>query len=102
MKKASAAAAFAVFALLAGGLAIAEPLRYETPDETVQFRDGPGVELAQENCVACHSADYIETQPPQMGHAFWEAEVNKMKKTYGAPIEDADIMGIADYLAATY
>jgi hypothetical protein len=37
-----------------------------------------------------------------MGHAFWEAEVNKMKKTYGAPIDDADLKGIADYLSATY
>lgn len=92
----------AVATLLAGGYAAAESQSYELPEETAEFQQGPGVELAQSNCAACHSADYINTQPPQMGHAFWEAEVKKMKKTYGAPIDDADIKGIADYLAATY
>lgn len=90
----------AAAAMLAGGYALAGS--YELPDETAEFRPGPGVELAQTNCTACHSADYINTQPPRMGASFWEAEVKKMKKTYGAPIEDADLKGIADYLSATY
>ena len=33
---------------------------------------------------------------------FWQAEVTKMIKVYGAPIEDADVGKIVDYLAATY
>lgn len=33
---------------------------------------------------------------------FWQAEVTKMIKLYGAPIEDADVGKIVDYLAATY
>lgn len=90
----------AAAAMLGGGYALADS--YELPDETAEFRPGPGVELAQANCTACHSADYINTQPPRMGPSFWEAEVKKMKKTYGAPIEDADLKGIADYLSATY
>jgi hypothetical protein len=52
--------------------------------------------------VACHSADYIAMQPPKKGKAFWEAEVTKMIKTYGAPINEADAKVIADYLAQTY
>ncbi len=91
-----------VAALLGGGYALADTLSYELPDESAEFQPGPGVELARSNCAACHSADYISTQPPKKGHAFWEAEVQKMKKTYGAPIDDADIKGIADYLSATY
>jgi hypothetical protein len=41
-------------------------------------------------------------QPPKKGKAFWEAEVTKMIKTYGAPINEADAKVIADYLAQTY
>jgi hypothetical protein len=33
---------------------------------------------------------------------FWQAEVTKMIKVYGAPIDDADVGKIVDYLAATY
>ena len=33
---------------------------------------------------------------------FWTAEVTKMIKVYGAPIEDADVGKIVDYLAANY
>lgn len=88
---------------LAGApLALAAPLSYELPDEMAEFRPGPGIEAAQNNCAACHSADYISTQPPQMGQAFWDAEVQKMIKVYGAPIDETDAKTIADYLARTY
>ena len=33
---------------------------------------------------------------------FWQAEVTKMIKVYGAPIDDADVGKIVDYLTATY
>lgn len=52
--------------------------------------------------LACHSADYITTQPSNMGKAFWEAEVQKMIKVFKAPIDPADAPTIADCLAATY
>ena len=41
------------------GLAAATPLTYDLPEETATFRPGPGVEVAQANCAACHSTDYI-------------------------------------------
>src|SRR5258707_13354579 len=49
-------------------------------------------------------ADYIDTQPrgPKFKKDFWQAEVTKMIKVYGAPIDDADAAKIVDYLAATY
>ena len=53
-------------------------------------------------CKACHSADYISTQPPGKGKAFWQAEVQKMIKVYKAQIAEGDAAVIADYLAATY
>jgi len=81
--------------------AIADPLTYELPNETAELKPGPGVETAIV-CRACHSADYISTQPSKKGKAFWEAEVQKMMKVFKAPIDPADAATIVDYLAATY
>ena len=89
-------------AMASAGTALAEPLSYELPDETATFKPGKGVEAAENNCAACHSADYINTQPPGMGEAFWTAEVHKMIATYHAPIEEADAKAIVEYLAKTY
>ena len=83
-------------------LAIAEPMTYDLPEEVAVLKPGPGLETAQSNCVACHSADYIAMQPAKGGKAFWDAEVTKMIKTYGAPITEPDAKIIADYLAQTY
>ena len=60
-------AAAAALAGIVVGMAAAKPLSYELPEETAVFKPGPGVEAAENNCVACHSADYITTQPPGMG-----------------------------------
>ncbi|MEH2471478.1 mono/diheme cytochrome c family protein [Nitrobacteraceae bacterium AZCC 2161] len=82
----------------------AKPVTYVLPDETAAFKPGPGVEVAQNNCTACHSADYIQTQPrgAKFKKDFWQAEVTKMIKVYGAPIDDGDAGKIVDYLTATY
>jgi mono/diheme cytochrome c family protein len=96
----------AFFAALAfaslGTAALAGKLRYQLPEETAAFRPGPGIEAAQDHCATCHSVDYVNSQPPKQGRAFWEAEVQKMIKVYGAPIEQSDVKAIVDYLAKTY
>ena len=86
------------------GPASASPVVYKLPDETATLKPGPNLEAAQNNCTACHSADYIQTQPrgPKFKKDFWQAEVTKMIKVYGAPIDDADVPKIVDYLTATY
>jgi mono/diheme cytochrome c family protein len=84
------------------GATLAEPLFYKLPDDVAAFRPGPGIEVAQSNCLSCHSADYINFQPPKKGQAFWEAEVQKMIKVYRAPISEKDAKEIVDYLAETY
>lgn len=71
-----------VFAGLAlCGAANAEPVNYEIPyeNETAILRPGDGVEVAEANCGTCHSADYINYQPPGKGAKFWEAEVHKWR-----------------------
>lgn len=80
----------------------AKPLTYALPDETAELRRGPGVDAAQDHCAACHSVDYILTQPPKMGRKFWEGEVDKMIHAYHAPIDAAQAQKIVDYLSATY
>jgi sulfite dehydrogenase (cytochrome) subunit B len=94
----------ATVAGLGPGSASAAPVSYTLPDETAAFKPGPNLEVVQNNCTACHSADYINTQPrgPKFKKDFWQAEVTKMIKVYGAPIDDADVGKILDYLAATY
>ena len=93
-------------ALAAFGLALAHaaPVSYKLPEETAAFKPGPNLETVQNNCTACHSADYISTQPRNVKSKrdFWLAEVTKMIKTYGTPIDDADVPKIVDYLTATY
>jgi mono/diheme cytochrome c family protein len=97
-----AAAAIGGALAAAVGVAIAEPLTYELPQETATLKPGAGGEVAQNNCLACHSVDYIAMQPPKKGTAFWDAEVIKMIKAYHAPIDEADAKAISDYLAQTY
>jgi sulfite dehydrogenase (cytochrome) subunit B len=96
----------ALAALAASGLvsANAAPISYKLPDETAAFKPGPNLEVVQNNCTACHSADYISSQPrgEKYKKDFWQAEVTKMIKVYGAPIDDADVGKIVEYLAATY
>jgi len=91
-------------ALVAGiGAVTAAPVNYKVPDEVSAFKPGPNLDVVQANCGACHSADYVQTQPPAKDKkAFWQGTVTKMIKVYGAPIEDADVGKIVDYLAATY
>ena len=82
----------------------AAPRSYALPEETAELAPGPNLETAQSNCGACHSSDYISTQPRDLRdpRAFWTAEVTKMQHAYGAPVEDADVAKIVEYLVATY
>jgi hypothetical protein len=81
--------------------AIADEVTIALPAETAALRPGKGLELAQANCMVCHSVDYIQTQPP-MPRKFWEAEVKKMREKYGAPTPEDTVPTLVDYLTATY
>jgi len=85
-------------------LASAAPLSITLPPETAVLKPNalPGYQLAQQKCATCHSADYINFQPPGMSLAQWTAEAGKMQKVYGAPITDQDVTMIGAYLASTY
>lgn len=74
-----------------------------TADETaLQLKDAPGRQLVEKNCVACHSLDYIAMNSPFLDRKGWEGSVTKMIKVMGAPIPEADVPGLVDYLARNY
>jgi mono/diheme cytochrome c family protein len=69
---------------------------------TVNLKKGSGLDKVEGNCAACHTLAYIPMNSPFLNAAGWDAEVNKMIKGYGAPIDEADAKAIADYLKANY
>jgi len=77
---------------------------YKAPEETVTLTPGPNSQVTEDYCGVCHSYEYIVTQPRGQGFGrdFWQAEVTKMIKVFGAPIQEADAKAIVDYLASTY
>ncbi len=71
-------------------------------EKPVVLKPGPGLDQVAGHCGACHSLDYIQMNSPFLDAAGWNAEVTKMIKAFGAPIDDADAKAIVDYLAKNY
>ncbi|MFZ0621977.1 MAG: cytochrome c [Pseudolabrys sp.] len=89
-----------IFSIAAIAALIALPAAAD--DKPVQLKKAPGLDKVEANCQACHSLDYIPMNSPFPNAALWDAEVTKMIKAFGAPIDDADAKAIADYLKANY
>ena len=85
----------AVIAVLIASPALAQEL-------TITLKQAPGVEMVEANCQACHSLAYIPMNSPFLKPAQWDAEVTKMIKVMGAPIDEEDAKAIAAYLNANY
>jgi hypothetical protein len=71
------------------------------PSLAPELAEGEGKAETQDFCAACHSTRYITMQPP-LPAATWDVEVNKMIKTFGAPIPDATAKRIISYLQEHY
>jgi cytochrome c5 len=71
------------------------------PSFPPDLAEGPGRAETESFCAMCHSTRYITMQPP-LPAATWEAEVNKMIKTFGAPIPEASAKKIISYLQTHY
>lgn len=101
--------AFLALAVMALAIAIAPAASaavktIQLPPDGVQLKASPlpGYVKAQGNCVACHSAEYMLYQPPTAPRAYWDTMVKRMKAVFKAPINDADMPDIVDYLVKTY
>ena len=72
----------------------------EAEDVKVVLPQAGDVELVERYCIACHSLRHIEMQP-RLAQKDWQKLVDKMIKTYGAPIHDSETAErIANYLWA--
>ena len=74
----------------------------QAQEQEIKLKPGPGLDKVEANCQACHTLAYIPMNSPYLDGAAWQAEVSKMIKAYGAPIEDADAKAIVDYLKSHY
>jgi sulfite dehydrogenase len=88
------------FALLLTA-AFAHGLDIQLPPETGAFKQDAEAEIANGQCLICHSVEYVSTQPA-LSRAFWKSEVQKMQQKYGAPIPDSQVEPLADYLTKNY
>jgi hypothetical protein len=81
-----------------GGVA-GGPAHYQQRPDTVpaSLSDDQG-QIVVANCTACHSLDYITTQPRGKGMQFWHDEVTKMVGVYKAPVAPADAEAVITVL----
>ncbi|MCA0247220.1 MAG: cytochrome c [Proteobacteria bacterium] len=72
----------------------------ELPVSDVAFPGGAKADAVAANCLSCHSAGMVLTQP-DLTRAVWTDIVEKMIHAYKAPVAEADVAAIVDYLQAT-
>lgn len=87
--------------IMFGGILRATALDIQLPAETGTFKQDIGAEIANGQCLTCHSVEYVMIQPP-MQRAFWKAEVQKMQQKYAAQIPDDQLEKVVDYLTKNY
>jgi mono/diheme cytochrome c family protein len=72
-------------------------INVDLPSGAVAFPHGDGADIANANCLICHSAGMVLRQPP-LTVAEWRTEIEKMKTSFGAPIPSEQIDELAHYL----
>ena len=81
-----------------GGFSL-KSVNVDLPTGDRMFPDGPGADAANNNCLACHSAGMVLNQPA-LSKAQWQAEVDKMRLSYKAPIDPKDVSAVVEYLVS--
>jgi mono/diheme cytochrome c family protein len=72
-------------------------VRVALPENDEPFPPGIGADIAGSQCLICHSAGMVLTQPP-LKKDEWRAEIMKMRSAYGAPIPDDQVDALSEYL----
>lgn len=72
----------------------------ELPTSDVAFPGGAQADAITANCLSCHSAGMVLTQP-DLSKAAWTGIVEKMIHAYKAPVAEADVAAIVNYLQDT-
>src|SRR5262245_53745888 len=79
----------------------AAEMKFPLPPETSKLKPGPRADLVTAQCLLCHSADYVTTQP-KLSRAAWKTTVLKMQQRYGASIQTNTVEALIEYLAKNY
>ena len=69
----------------------------ELPMSNALFPQGEGQSIANSQCLICHSAGMALRQPTRT-QAQWQETINKMRNSYGAPIDAGQVDALATYL----
>lgn len=72
-------------------------VKVELPSGDESFPPGAGADIASSQCLICHSAAMILTQPP-LKREEWRAEITKMRTVYGALIPQDQVDALSEYL----
>lgn len=72
-------------------------IRVELPVSDQPFPPGIGRDIASSQCLICHSAAMVLTQPP-LKKDEWRAEIIKMRTVYGAPVPEDQVDALSEYL----
>ncbi|HEX7908725.1 MAG TPA: cytochrome c [Paraburkholderia sp.] len=79
--------------------ALTRTVNVTLPDSHNVFPPGEGADLANSQCMICHSAGMVTRQPP-LTFDVWKSEINKMRTAYGAPLPEDQVESLAKYLTA--
>jgi cytochrome c5 len=74
-------------------------LSVELPTSDALFPPGEGADIANGQCLICHSAGMVLRQPP-LTEDEWRSEINKMRSAFGALIAATQVDPLARYLHA--
>ena len=95
----AAAAVVAAGLASAGAPLVLKSVSVKLPESERRLPDAPGATAVIDNCLGCHSAGMILNQPA-LPQAAWQAEVDKMRNVYKAPVDAKDVPAIVAYLTA--
>jgi hypothetical protein len=82
-----------------GGGTTLHSVSFDLPVSDRTFPGGAAADAINNNCLACHSAGMVLTQPA-MPRGAWQAKVDSMRNNYKAPVAEAAVPAIVDYLAS--
>jgi mono/diheme cytochrome c family protein len=69
----------------------------DLPVSQTAFPPGNGADIANGQCLICHSAGMVLRQPP-LTQDEWTGEINKMRNSFGAPLPADQVEALAKYL----
>jgi len=70
----------------------------QLPTSPTSFPAGQGADIANSQCVICHSPDMVLYQPARTQEQ-WKETINKMRSVYGAPLPAEQVDALATYLS---